>query len=191
MGAPQKRRSDTRERIQEVALELFLEQGYDRTSLREIAERLEVTKAALYYHFKTKEDIIGQLVEDAAKRLDEVVDWAAGREHSTENRQELVRRYANIVDSRTVGLMRFVQENQTSMRELESLGGLRDRMKALFAQVSDPDAPLADQVRWRLALVSIHMGKMTFRDTDVDEQELDAAALEVALDLMMPRDPVR
>ena len=53
-GAPHevRTRSDTRARIQRVALELFAEQGYDKTSLREIAERLDVTKAALYYHFK-------------------------------------------------------------------------------------------------------------------------------------------
>ena len=41
-----------------MALELFSDQGYDGTSLREIAERLGVTKAALYYHFASKEDIL-------------------------------------------------------------------------------------------------------------------------------------
>jgi AcrR family transcriptional regulator len=46
------------ERILEVALELFNTQGYDKTSLREIAERLGVTKAALYYHFERKQDIL-------------------------------------------------------------------------------------------------------------------------------------
>src|SRR5579871_4147084 len=54
-------RGVTRERILDVALELFNEQGYDKTSLREIAERLGVTKAALYYHFKSKEDILLEL----------------------------------------------------------------------------------------------------------------------------------
>jgi AcrR family transcriptional regulator len=49
---------DTRERILDVALELFTEQGFDGTSLREIAERLNVTKAALYYHFESKDDIL-------------------------------------------------------------------------------------------------------------------------------------
>jgi AcrR family transcriptional regulator len=53
--------TDTRERILDVALELFNEKGYDATSLREIAERLGVTKAALYYHFERKEDIFLEL----------------------------------------------------------------------------------------------------------------------------------
>src|ERR1700722_9406617 len=51
----------TRERILDIALELFNEQGYDKTSLREIAERLGHTKAALYYHFERKEDILLEL----------------------------------------------------------------------------------------------------------------------------------
>src|ERR1700722_13474611 len=48
----------TRERILDIALALFNEHGYDKTSLREIAERLGTTKAALYYHFERKEDIL-------------------------------------------------------------------------------------------------------------------------------------
>ena len=50
--------TSTRERILDVALDLFIEKGYDGTSLREIAERLGFTKAALYYHFASKEDIL-------------------------------------------------------------------------------------------------------------------------------------
>jgi AcrR family transcriptional regulator len=48
----------TRERILDAALDLFIEKGFDKTSLREIAEQLGVTKAALYYHFASKEDIL-------------------------------------------------------------------------------------------------------------------------------------
>ena len=53
--------TSTRERILDIALELFAEQGYDATSLRDIAERLGTTKAALYYHFERKEDILLEL----------------------------------------------------------------------------------------------------------------------------------
>jgi AcrR family transcriptional regulator len=59
--APAHDANSTRERILNVALELFVAQGYDGTSLRQIAEQLGVTKAALYYHFESKEDILRAL----------------------------------------------------------------------------------------------------------------------------------
>ena len=52
---------ETREKILDVALELFTSNGYDKTSLRDIAERLGITKAALYYYFERKEDILLEL----------------------------------------------------------------------------------------------------------------------------------
>lgn len=48
----------TRERILDVALELFTAQGFDGTSMREIAGRLQISKPAIYYHFASKEDIL-------------------------------------------------------------------------------------------------------------------------------------
>ncbi len=50
--------ASTRERILDIALELFTTQGYDKTSMRQIAERLGFSKAAIYYHFTGKEDIL-------------------------------------------------------------------------------------------------------------------------------------
>jgi AcrR family transcriptional regulator len=50
--------ASTRQRILDAALDLFTEKGFDGTSLREIAQRLGVTKAALYYHFASKDDIL-------------------------------------------------------------------------------------------------------------------------------------
>ena len=47
-------RSDTRERIQDVARELFASQGVQRTSLQDIADKLGLTKPALYYHFTSR-----------------------------------------------------------------------------------------------------------------------------------------
>ena len=47
----------TRERIIQAAIDLFASQGYGGTSLRHIAEQLGVTKAAVYHHFRTKDDI--------------------------------------------------------------------------------------------------------------------------------------
>jgi AcrR family transcriptional regulator len=64
---------DTRERILAVANELFIEQGYEGTSLREIADRLDITKAALYYHFRSKEEILETLLVPSDTLVDELL----------------------------------------------------------------------------------------------------------------------
>src|SRR5262245_63275236 len=108
------RRGDTRGRIQHVALELFAEQGYERTSLREIAERLGVTKAALYYHFKSKEDIVRSLTEDYRAELDTVIAWGASQPPTPESRAEILARYADVV-SRRLDVIRFMEQNQAAL----------------------------------------------------------------------------
>ncbi|TDC97030.1 TetR/AcrR family transcriptional regulator [Nonomuraea deserti] len=55
--------SDTKARIQAVARELFAEQGVRNTSLRQISDRLGITKPALYYHFASRDDLVRSIVQ--------------------------------------------------------------------------------------------------------------------------------
>ena len=64
----------TRDRIREVAGELFSSRGYEKTSLREIADELGITKAALYYHFRSKEELLASMVEPVLDDMNAVVD---------------------------------------------------------------------------------------------------------------------
>jgi AcrR family transcriptional regulator len=180
---PHPRRGDTRRRIQQVALELFAEQGYEKTSLREIAERLDVTKAALYYHFKTKEDILSSVAEDLARPLRELIAWAEGQPHSLATKQELLRRYSEILWS-SVDLFRFIQENQATVRELTVGENFRNSMKALGELLKDPAAPIGAQVRSVTALFAMHAGLFVTQNVEGDPEEKRAAILEVALDLV-------
>ena len=61
-----------REQILASALELFRKQGYDRTSLREISERLGISKSGLYHHFEAKDDLISSLVSPLLDRIHEI-----------------------------------------------------------------------------------------------------------------------
>lgn len=54
---------DTKERIMEAALELFAQNGYLGTSMSDIADRLGITKAALYKHYAGKQEILDRIVE--------------------------------------------------------------------------------------------------------------------------------
>ncbi|BCB82404.1 hypothetical protein GCM10022251_48220 [Phytohabitans flavus] len=54
---------DTKARIRAVAMELFTAQGYEQTSLREIADQVGMTKASLYYHYPSKQALLLALIE--------------------------------------------------------------------------------------------------------------------------------
>ncbi|MCS5734533.1 TetR/AcrR family transcriptional regulator [Herbiconiux daphne] len=57
-----RRSGRTREDIREVALELIAERGFEQTSFRDIAERLDITKQAVQYHFSSKDALIDELI---------------------------------------------------------------------------------------------------------------------------------
>ncbi|WP_030712154.1 TetR/AcrR family transcriptional regulator [Streptomyces sp. NRRL S-237] len=182
-SSPQRRRGDTRQRIQDVALELFAEQGYEKTSLREIAERLEVTKAALYYHFKTKEDIIISIFEDLTRPIDELITWAEGQPRTLETKREVLRRYSEAMAGGAV-LYRFMQENQATTRELSIGETVKKRLFTLVELLRTQDGPLTDQVRCVSALFTLHAGMMFLQHVEGNPEETRLAALEVATDLI-------
>ncbi|MEV6116549.1 TetR/AcrR family transcriptional regulator [Streptomyces sp. NPDC052109] len=182
-GTKQQRRGNTRQRIQDVALALFAEQGYEKTSLREIAERLDVTKAALYYHFKTKEEIIVSVFEDLTKPIEELIEWGRRQPHTLETKQEIVRRYCEALAG-AEPLFRFMQENQATVRELRIGDTFKDRMRGLRDILIDPQADLVDQVRSVSAMFTLHAGMFVMQDLEGDPEKKRQAVLEVALDLV-------
>lgn len=196
------RRGDTRARIQQVALELFAEQGYERTSLREIAERLGVTKAALYYHFKSKEDIVRSFTEDHFGRLDALIAWGRDQPRTPGTGHEILDRYITILlDGSEVFL--FLERNQASLGNSD--GGkhrfeqFRPRLNALVEIITGPGAPPRSRIRAAAAIFAVSASSMFFtRETSKsgspgaydpdsyqlpDRDELRKIVLELADDL--------
>ncbi len=65
MGVTERRereRQETREKILNAARELFATRGIEATTVRAIAARIEYTPAAIYHHFRDKEDLLLNLV---------------------------------------------------------------------------------------------------------------------------------
>jgi AcrR family transcriptional regulator len=69
-------RDAKREAVLRTAVQLFLERGYHRATLNEVAERLNITKPALYNYFRSKEEILFEC-------------WAVGQEHIKESIAEI------------------------------------------------------------------------------------------------------
>ncbi len=178
-------RGDTREKIRAVALELFAEQGYEKTSLREIAERLGVTKAALYYHFKSKEDIVASLYHDVQLEVEKIIAWGDAQPRTMETRRELIRRYyAAMTRDQGSALIRFMQDNHTAVQEVKAADQVRERFLRLAQLVTDPEAELADQLRARIAFFALNASAFALRDLDITDEQRHEAALAVALDLV-------
>jgi AcrR family transcriptional regulator len=143
----------TRERILDIALELFTERGYEKTSLRDIAERLGTTKAALYYHFERKEDILLELHlrlhalgREALERLDELDDgqqradaWPGLLDDFIDqvvNNRELV-----LLHQRNLAALEALHYNERHQAE-------NDDIEQRFRRVlQSPDIPLERRVR--------------------------------------------
>jgi AcrR family transcriptional regulator len=178
------RRSDTRERIQATALELFAEHGYEKTSLREIAERLHVTKAALYYHFNSKEDIVVSLFDGLIADVDELIAWFREQPRTPEARRELILRYARLAHDSPPGMRRLLQDVRASMRELAVGNQLQQRMATIIRLLIDRDAPALAQLKCVMALASINAAMFALQDTDTTPEERHAAGLTLALELI-------
>jgi AcrR family transcriptional regulator len=183
---------DTRARIQAVAVELFTEQGYDKTSLREIAERLDVTKAALYYHFKSKEDIVHSLLDDYFGQVDALVSWASGQPRTPARSAEILRRYLDMVIA-SQQVYEMMQQNQAALASLTSAkyhGEMfRKRSHAIVDLLAEPGADLPGRVRAAVAATGVSIAWMLFRGQVADPGELRQAVLDVAFGLAGAQDP--
>jgi AcrR family transcriptional regulator len=118
--------TETRQRIQDVARELFTEKGVQRTSLQDIANRLGITKPALYYHFSSREDLVRSILAPLVDEGESFVAEHEGRRGSARaGPRELLEGYFDFHFRHRADLVVLVSELST----LADLG-LIDRMLA-------------------------------------------------------------
>ncbi len=147
--AQQPEGASTWERILDIALDLFTKQGFDGTSLREIAEKVGVTKAALYYHFASKDDILMalhmRLHEFGKDALDDMDAEPVTLELWGALLAEIVEQ---MLAQRSLFLMH--ERNQAALEKLHSKDheAEHDDIQNRFRRVlADPRVPLHDRVR--------------------------------------------
>ncbi len=192
------RRTDTRQRAVAVALELFNDKGYEQTALREVAERLGITKAALYYHFPSKEALLAAVVDSQqGEPVEALLSWVDDQPQplSVEVRREVLRRIAELLRGRLGPWLRFAQNNQRTLEKHPEVAqrfrqSLMALVRAALAGGEDPH----DQVRSLLALLAVYLGNLgTLRDVigvlglDVTPDAFARATMDVAMDLVDQR----
>ncbi len=85
---------DRKEQIFEAGARLFAEKGYGRTSLQEVADALGVTKPALYYYYRSKEELLFEITSFVMDRVTADLREVGGASlPPVEKLRELIRRY--------------------------------------------------------------------------------------------------
>jgi AcrR family transcriptional regulator len=112
--------AETRKRILEAALELFRRQGFDRTTMREIAQEADVAQGAAYYYFESKEALVMAFYELAAEEMSERIAAALPKAKGID------KRLRSILDVK-----------------FEYFAPNRRFLGALFGHAADPQNPLS------------------------------------------------
>ncbi len=90
--------TDPRQDILSVAAQLFHRQGYDATSMNDIAVALQLSKGGLYHHFQGKEEILFEIMEHALNLTDErVLEVVRQTEGAERKLRTLIRLHVDMV----------------------------------------------------------------------------------------------
>jgi AcrR family transcriptional regulator len=169
-------RSDTRERIQDVARELFARRGVQRTSLQDIADELGITKPALYYHFTSREELVRSIV---APLIDDGEQFVVDQENRVDIKaRELLEGYFDFMYRHRRDLVVIL----TEFAILEDLA-LVEKVLAWHTRlgklVFGPKPTVAQATRAVIAFGGLQDCCLHFPDTPGDK--LRAASVEGAL----------
>jgi AcrR family transcriptional regulator len=183
--------TSTREKILDVALDLFTDQGFDGTSMREIAGRLGITKPSIYYHFASKEEILLALhmrVHELSKApLARLTGQAITLEAWGSALSELLDQMAA---KRKLFLMH--ERNQAALEKLhrKDHDSEHDDFKQRLQQaLTDPSLSLRDRVRMACSLGAVLGGLFMAGDAfdDVSSAELGSLVQDALRDLVTDR----
>jgi AcrR family transcriptional regulator len=171
--------SDTRQRIQEAARELFGQKGVQRTSLQDIASRLGITKPALYYHFSSREDLVRSILEPLMENGERFVAEHEGRSAADRaGPRELLEGYFDFHYRYRADLVLVVSE-LTTLADLGLVDILLAWRQRLVALVFGANPSLAQSTRGVIAFGGLQDCCLQFPDTPY--ADLRAATVTGAL----------
>jgi AcrR family transcriptional regulator len=131
--------TDTRTRLIDVAVDLFTRHSFAGTSLQMIADELGLTKAAIYHHFRTREQLLAAVLEPILDELRTIVESAEARRSAHSRAEHMLSGYAALT-VRNRGLVAVLAADPsvaTVLIERAEWGDLIKRQLALLADV-DP-----------------------------------------------------
>jgi TetR/AcrR family transcriptional regulator, cholesterol catabolism regulator len=162
-GSSTKNGSTTADRVWTVAAELFYENGYDATTTRELADRLGITRASLYYHVTKKEDLLHGVCVEALHRVTESVQHAV--EAETNPRAQI----RALILTHLTSMLTDIEMHATMLLNLQRLTG--DQLSDVIGLRNTYESLVASVVRGAQAAGTLR--------SDISNQNLTLALLNM------------
>lgn len=169
------RSTDTRARIHEVALELFVTQGFAATTMQDIADRLELTKAALYYHYPSKASLVRSVVQPAVNDVEALLTKA---QQAGMPRRELLERFFDL-NYRHRPVFLALTRDPTGLADADPENWVPSLAERFQQLLGGADATLEQRIR--AMMVANGISRSATLLTDIPYDELRATTIDVAI----------
>ena len=181
---PDRRRTDTRRRVRAIALKLFTEQGYELTSLTQVAEAAGVTRQAVLHHFASKEELLTSSYEELLPALDAIIDAARAGSADAGTRMRAVEQFTALIRGEHGASLVCAQLNEHALRNLRAARVLQQKLSELARLLATGDGP-EGRIRGRLALSAVVMAAARRRELGGREEQRYEAAHAVVRSLLL------
>jgi len=182
--------TDTRQRLLDVAIALISRHGFAGTSLQMIADELGFTKAAIYYHFRTRDQLLIALMEPLLHQIRRVVETAESQQTPRTRMDAMVQGFAGVVArNRSLAAVMVFDPSVHRVLQLQpDWGDLIGRQLSLLMELESGDTGV---IRATAVFTGL-AGAATGAPLDVDEgvliEELTVIGRRI-LGLRQPRRP--
>lgn len=182
--------ADTRTRIRQVAIELFSAQGYEQTSLREIADRVGLTKASLYYHYPSKQALLLAVVEPLISDWRTSIEAAEALPHTPANVRHVLRLSLDTMLRHRPAASLFIRDVASILAALGPMwNDLMELSKRLHVWLAGPDPTDADRIRAVAAAETLGIALTSSAlMPEIGEDEVRATLLDASASVLgLPR----
>jgi AcrR family transcriptional regulator len=134
MAKPSSPRGAARQRVLDASLELFALHGVSGTSLQMIAARIGVTKAAVYFQFRTKEEIVAALLEEPLCALARVLDDAERETRRVRRVEVTLQGLVGVVLANRRGTAMLIRDPGAALalKQIEAFTVVGERLESLL-----------------------------------------------------------
>ena len=137
---------NTRQKIIDAAVDFFYEYGYQKASLRNIADQVGLTKAAVYHHFRSKEEILYTVIETYTNELIFALESSLSKfGDPVESLRNAIFRHVTLLTIQKRGAKIIIEDKRFLTEDIR--GPVREKEKVIFHFYKDLTSSIAKELK--------------------------------------------